>query len=133
MSLSQEPDSQNQQQRPNGNTRQIVSSQIIEQMSAMMHVGPGRDAFVDKMTPEHVTAVIANKDKDGDRHHREEMAHIANRKWFFVGGAISIVLVCFLFLNYNQTEHLDAVLGVIAGMAGGYGLGKASGVAKNEA
>ena len=31
-----------------------------------------------------------------------------------------------LFLGFNQTEHLDAVIGTLAGLAGGFGIGKAA-------
>lgn len=99
---------------------------ISEMTATMMQIGPGRDPFVDKMTPEHVTAVIANKDKDGERHHTEELARIANHRWYFLGGGVFVLSICLLFLVYGKTEHLDAVLAGIAGIAGGFGLGKAS-------
>lgn len=99
----------------------------------MMSVMPGRDPLIEKMTPEHVTAVIANKDKDGEREHTQEMAKIASHRWYFVGGAIAIFALCWLFLNYKQTEHLDAVLGVLAGLAGGYGLGKSQSSGEHKA
>ncbi len=98
----------------------------MERFSAMMQVGPGRDPFVEKMTPEHVTAVIANKDKNDERKHAEEIAKIGNHKWYSVGGAVFIFALCGLFLGFHQTEHLDAIIGTLAGLVGGFGLGKVS-------
>ncbi len=92
----------------------------------MMQSGPGRDPFVEKMTPEHVTAVIAGKDKDGERKHTEELAKIGNQKLFICVGVVFVLLLCGLFLHYQQTDHLDAIIGALAGLAGGFGLGRAS-------
>jgi hypothetical protein len=103
-----------------------ISMRTIERFSAMMSVGPGRDSFVEKMTPEHVTAVIVNKDKDGERKHTEELAKINNHKWYAVGAGVFVIVLCALFLAFKQTDHLDAVLGTLAGLAGGFGIGKAT-------
>jgi hypothetical protein len=104
----------------------------MEQFSAMMQFSPGRDPLVEKMTTEHVTAVIANKDKDGERHHQEELAKIASHRWYFGGAIVSVLALCWLFLWYGKTEHLDAVLAAIVGLAGGFGLGRATAKDKHE-
>jgi hypothetical protein len=105
----------------------------MEQFSAMMQVSPGRDPLVEKMTAEHVTSVIANKDKDGERHHQEELAKITSHRWYFGGGVAFVLVICWLFLSYGKTEHLDAVLAAIGGLAGGFGLGRATSKEKHDA
>lgn len=118
-------DAQNPPERHEGASAQ-VSRTMMERFSAMMQFTPGRDPLVEKMTPEHVTAVIANKDKDGEREHTEEMARITSHRMYYAGGVVFVLALCWLFLSFGKTEHLDAVLAAIAGLAGGFGLGKAS-------
>ena len=105
----------------------------MEQFFAAAQFSAGRDPLVDKMTPEHVSSVIANKDRDSDRRHKEELAKIVSQRWYFGGGIVFVLLICLLFLVYGKTEHLDAVLAAIAGLAGGFGLGRATSHEKSDA
>lgn len=50
----------------------------------------------------------------------------ASKRIFLVVAAVALILICWLFLVYQKSEHLDAVIGVVAGLLGGYGFGKAS-------
>ncbi|MCY2962297.1 MAG: hypothetical protein NT069_01360 [Planctomycetota bacterium] len=95
------------------------------QMAQFSH-GQGRDPFVEKMTAEHVTAVIYNKDKDNERKHAEENQRILNQRWYLVGTGVFILAICALFLGFQQTDHLDAVLAAVSGLIGGIGIGRAS-------
>lgn len=92
----------------------------VEQFFGMHVASSSRHhPLVEKMDGAHVTAVLSNADKTDQREHTTKRICVC-------GGLLVIFALCWLFLAYGQTEHVDAMITGIAGLIGGYGIGKAS-------
>lgn len=78
-----------------------------------------QNPLVEKMQPEHVTTVLENSDKSDAREHFSKRCYLGL-------GLFALFAICWLFLAYGATEHIDAIVSGVAGLIGGYGLGKAS-------
>ena len=67
-----------------------------------------------------------------DHSHNQEQ----HKTWIAAGVValvvIAIVALCWLFLAYGYAEHLDAIIGGVIGMLGGFGAGWAYGKARLE-
>ncbi len=91
-----------------------------------MSVGPRRDPIVEKMDSDQITQVIANAEKSNERRHLLDLSRENSRRLYSAVAAILIIGICWMFLAYDKTEHIDAVISAIVGILGGYGFGKAS-------
>ena len=109
-----------------GERRDLPPAKMIERFTAMMGMAQIVDPLMGKLDGKHLTAVISNADKADERRHEQEK----QRSWYqFLGLCVivvSVLLLCGLFLAYGKSEHLNMVLGLIVGLAGGFGLGKNS-------
>ena len=102
----------------------------LEILAETFSVSPASDPVAERiaetLTPEHVTSLIANADAAGRRKHEAGR----QREWVrltLAGLALAAVIgLCWLLLAYGATDHLDAIITAAIGLAGGFGLGRAS-------
>lgn len=80
--------------------------------------------FVQKLGSEHISTALENSDKA----HRREVDYVKNRD---TKGVVCILAfmafvagIVFLLLDYQRTEHLDAILAALMGFGGGLGVGR---------
>lgn len=89
---------------------------IAEQMWMAMRSGPSRDPFVEKMDGEHIHKVL-------DHSHVQE----EHRLWAVTGmailGVVAVFALCWLFLAYGKSEHVNAIIALVVGLLGGFGAG----------
>lgn len=71
------------------------------------------------MDGQHISTVLANADKEDTRKHSTQRICVG-------AGVFAILLLCWMFLEYQKTEYLDAVVAGVVGLAGGYGIGRAT-------
>jgi len=88
-----------------------------------MRVGPAPNPILDKITSDQIGTVIKNKgDEDKRRHERLKGREITLRL-AIAAVCLFVIGLCWLFLKYDKSEHLEGVIGVIIGAFGGYGFG----------
>lgn len=97
-----------------------VQERVEQLLSVGMQISHGRNQFIDKLDKQHVSTILANADKADERSH-------FSRRLGFGAACLLLVSLCWLFLAYGKTEHLDAVIAGVLGLAGGYGICKAQG------
>lgn len=97
----------------------------IQQFVGMAQIGPRPDPLLEKMTSEQVSHVLTNHEEESKRRHDRELARENSHRTYFIAGLVLIVVICWLFLGYDKTEHLDAVIAAVVGLIGGYGFGRA--------
>lgn len=89
---------------------------ISEQMWVAMRSGPSRDPFVEKMDAQHVHKVL-------DHSHTLEEHRLWATLAVVVLVVVAVFLLCWLFLAYGKSEHVDAVIALVVGLVGGFGAG----------
>ena len=94
--------------------------------SMMMRVSPAIDPLAEKLDASHISAVIENAERESRRTHDRETQRSRNQFLLSIAGIVAVLLLCLLFLAFGATDHLDAVLAAIAGLVGGFGVGRAT-------
>lgn len=102
---------------------------VVEAALTMWSQGASPDSEIAKhIRPEHIERALDHADS---AHQRISDDRKDSRRWKFVAFVVACVfclsVVALLLFSGNSAildEHLDAVLGFVAGIAGGYGLGK---------
>lgn len=99
--------------------QEVVSKQVHQLMLGLqVSQSPTAGlAIVDKFQPEHISATLASVENENKRE------HFSNRL-YFIGSIVGALLLCILFLGFNQAPLVEKVLVAFLGFAGGYGLGK---------
>jgi hypothetical protein len=96
---------------------QEIQRTIRQVFQTALQVGPSEDPLIARMTPEHVTSIIANKERADQR-----QFDLSWRLMLVI--PISILLLCLLFLGFGQSERLKEIVALMIGFAGGFGVGK---------
>jgi hypothetical protein len=95
---------------------QKTMTHVAEQMMMTVRSGPSRDPFIEKMDGAHIHKVLDNS------HALEK-----RQQWVIVGmavlAAVAVFSLCWLFLAYGKPEHVSAIIALLVGLFGGYGLG----------
>lgn len=128
--LQHSPDRDEPGRNEDADTPQAV--QRFERLtSLMMRVSPAIDPLAEKLDPSHISAVIENAERESSRLHDREIQRYRNQFLLSLAGIAAVLLLCLIFLAFGATDHLDAVLAAIAGLVGGFGVGRAT-VHKSE-
>jgi len=100
---------------------EIVPKQVQERVQQMLgvQISHGRDQFIEKLDGQHISTILQNADKSDSRD------HLSKRIGLCAAG-ILLFAMCWLFLFYGKSEHLDAVIAGVIGLAGGYGIGRST-------
>ena len=79
------------------------------------------DKIAEKLTPEHITQIISNSEK-------EDLRAFSSFKWNavvrFATLVISLVFAVFLLIFFRESEHFTTILTAIFSFLGGLGLGR---------
>ena len=100
----------------------------VERFMGMMQVGSRSESLIEKLDTSQISQVIDNAEKDSVRQHTLDQKQENSRRFYALTVCFVVFAICWLFLGYNKTEHIDAVISAIVGLLGGYGLGKANAV-----
>lgn len=106
----------------------VKMMQMVESLSAMVSVqsrDPASTIF-GKMDGTHISTMLTAAENEGKRTHDREIEQGRLTAGIIVGGFLSVFALCWLFLWFKETEHLDAIIALVIGMAGGFGIGKAT-------
>jgi len=91
---------------------------------------PSLDAFIGKLTDQHITEVIKESGEESERKHDERLWGMKLIASVVVSTLLLVVLPCWLFLSYQKTESLEKILalilGFVSGGLGGFGIGRAT-------
>jgi len=86
------------------------------------------DALVAKMTPEHLTSVIAQAGAESASRSKERMLAMSLGAGVIAFTLLIVLAICIAFLVYNKAEFAmpiaTLILGLLSGGAGGFGLGR---------
>ena len=100
--------------------KQLFSSFMMS-MSAEHRVISSADKIADKLTPEHITSIIANSEKD-------DVRSLDAFKWNKIVGLIvfvvSLMFAAFLLIFFRESEHFATILTALFSFLGGIGFGK---------
>jgi hypothetical protein len=96
--------------------QQVARQTVHHLVGAQFQIGPAPNAIIEKLQPEHLTAVIGNADKEGVRHHLRLII-------FYVTAVVGFLILCALFLFSGHHELLINVLTYFATFIGGFGTG----------
>ena len=96
---------------------QQVRSVMQHVMGVQFQAGPAPNALVDKLGPEHITAVITNA-------HAESESTQSSRRLYFCVGVATFLAACGMFLYADKIEPLEKIITALLGFVGGYGFGK---------
>lgn len=97
--------------------------EVRQVMGAFMRMGPVPPPHLSKITPEHITQFIESTERDSQREHERE-------KWayWFSGFCMAFVGILFLIVMWylvpTSPEMFQTVLGFLAGLGCGFGIGK---------
>jgi hypothetical protein len=103
----------------------------VEQVFSMMQVGSPRESMLEKLDSSQISKVIQNAENDSVRQHAMEGKRENSRRIYACVSVAVVIGICWLFLAFKETDHLDAVITALIGLMGGYGLGTAN--SKNAA
>jgi len=81
----------------------------------------GVSTLVDKMTPEHISDVIANTDKDLDRGHQRKLQLGKQRPLLLGIGIVGAFALSWLFLQFDKPEYVAAIIAAVGAFLGGRG------------
>ena len=84
------------------------------------------DPLMGKLDGKHLTAVIANADKADERRHEQLKQQSKDQVVALASVLIAVLVLCGMFLGFQKSEQLDKILALIIGLAGGFGIGRAS-------
>ena len=78
---------------------------------------PSPNALIEKLQPEHIAQALKGADNDSWRDHCQRMT-------FGILGIVSFLVICWMFLSFQQQALLEKVLALLIGFAGGFGIGR---------
>ena len=90
-------------------------AQMITEM-AQFRSGPAPDAFLEKLDGNHIDKLIDQSHRSNAEKGRLNFATI-------IAAFLLILMMCWLFLAYEQSEELRGIIGLIIGGLGGLGVG----------
>lgn len=103
---------------PPGQVVERTMRQTAEQLIVgMQSAGAPHDAFLNKLDDSHIHKVIDNS-------HTQEEHKLWVKAGLAVLLAIMVIALCWLFLAFEKSEHVDAIIALVIGALGGFGLGK---------
>lgn len=79
--------------------------------------------LVSRMTPEHIGKVIEQEDQEGKRQHVRYLVNAGVGAGLAAFGMLMIFALSVAFLIFNRPEYLQGIIGLIAGLVGGGGVG----------
>jgi hypothetical protein len=140
-----EKDKQNKNKDERGNEAQIESinpdvmpdipPEVVKEVRSFMSMSMGRmpNPIVDKFTPEHISTILQNVEKDDERAYKD----LGRSRWFTFGYVIiAICLFIFLtiFLAGTDKELYKEILklGIVAATSFGGGFGVKSYLDRNR-
>jgi len=94
-------------------TRRAVQHMVGFQLTT----GPAPNAFIEKLQPAHIDKILDGADSDSKREHFRLLT-------FGIGGALGFLVLCYLFLHFQQQAMLDKILTLFVGFIGGFGFGR---------
>lgn len=102
--------------------RKMIRESISLSMQGIMAVP---HPMMEKVSPEHITTVLANADKDSDRAFKLDIIGKVIAFIIFVFILIAVVALIYIFRNHMNdiSELLKALIYAGTGLLGGYGLG----------
>lgn len=100
--------------------------ELVEHFSAMMQVGPRPNPFIEKLDTDQLGKIIEHTEAQNKRDHTSETKRENSRRYYVGIGAVIIFALCWLFLAYDKSDHIDAIISAVVGLLGGFGLGRAS-------
>ncbi len=103
-----------------------VATHHFKQFMGMMQVRSGEGSMLEKLDSNQISQVIENAEKGSVREHDLDQKRENSNRLYLFGGFFFILLVCWLFLHYQKTEHIDAIISAVVGLLGGYGFGRAN-------
>ncbi len=102
--------------------RKMIRESISLSMQGIMAVP---HPMMEKVSPEHITTVLANADKNSDRAFKLDIIGKVIAFIIFVFILIAVVALIYIFRNHMNdiSELLKALIYAGTGLLGGYGLG----------
>lgn len=102
--------------------RKMIRESISLSMQGIMAVP---HPMMEKVSPEHITTVLSNADKDSDRAFKLHVIGKVISAIVFVIILIAVVVLIYVFRNHMNdiSELLKALIYAGTGLLGGYGLG----------
>lgn len=98
--------------------------ELIQTITRFSGIFPPQHPIADKITPDHISALLQNTDTC-DQRDREERQQERNYNFkVLVTVILSTILVCGLFIWTKQTDFLKYFIGALFGFGGGFGVGK---------
>ena len=99
----------------------------IQQLTAMFAGQVSRPtSLLDKLDPEGVKQLLKQSEKSDEREHHRQMRSM-NLTAVMIGVSFLVIFaLCLLFLAYGKSEQVDKIITLIAGLIGGFGVGRAT-------
>jgi hypothetical protein len=86
--------------------------------------------FLSKMTPENITQVITEAARESERRYYERIIGFSLASAGLLSVLLTLLALCFLFLTFQHPEYLQGIIGAVVGLvgggAGGFGIGRAT-------
>ena len=123
------PDGTDRESSVDDRSAELVPEAMQERLAsffAMTHVGPRPDPLMEKVTSAQISKVIGHAEAASQREHDYDLKRESSRRLYAITGVVFILLICLMFLHYDKTEHIDAIVSAAIGLLGGYGLGRYS-------
>lgn len=98
----------------------------VEQFMGMMQIGSRKESMFEKLDSGQISQVIENAEKDSERQYVLDQKQENSRRFYTISAIVVVIAICWMFLSYDKTEHIDAVISALVGLLGGYGLGQAN-------
>jgi hypothetical protein len=89
-----------------------------------MFAGPLPSLLERKITPEHISSIIETEEKKSQREFQSGESSKKYNLWYLCVGILGFLAFAFVLLQYNAKEFLIPVLTGIAGLVGGFGIGR---------
>ena len=114
---------------PNYSEGSIELQQVVHEFGAVMGLvrqpSPDQRAF-ELLSESQRGELIKNDDASDERQYQLELKAENNRVVYAVLAVVGVLAICWLFLAYQQSDHIDAIITAVVGLLGGFGLGRAS-------
>ena len=89
---------------------------------------PGRNSFVNRLTPAHISQMLEIRESDARRAHESEISERRHTTWLTVWFGTLILLAAvglIVFFGIRETyEVVTAIIGGLLGFAGGFGVAR---------
>ena len=98
---------------------------ILEKFSVMQSIMPMQNPIVEKLTPEHISTILTNSDKESERYFKQNQF---NRTATFIFGIITLGILAFIMFVFKENikdihDILLSIVSAVIGAVGGYGYG----------